>query len=227
LNIDVIIPALDEGPAIGKTVRSIPRDVVRHVFVVDNGSRDDTSDRAREAGARVLFEPERGYGAACLTGIRALPEDTDVIVFLDGDASDDPSLIEALVRPIREGKADLVVGSRSLGQAEPGAITPQQRFGNALASHWLRVRFGLDATDLGPFRAISRAALHKLAMRDRNYGWTVEMQIKAAKRGLRYVEIPVPYKRRIGRSKVSGTVRGTIGASVKILGLLALHDFSR
>jgi glycosyltransferase involved in cell wall biosynthesis len=227
VNVDVIIPALDEAEAIAKTVRSIPRSEVRHVFVVDNGSRDGTAERAREAGALVVAEPRRGYGAACLRGIAALPADTDIVVFLDGDASDDPSLLAAIVAPIRSGEADLVVGSRTLGEAEPLALMPQQRAGNALASAWLRYRFGLAATDLGPFRAISREALNRLEMRDRNYGWTVEMQIKAATRGLRYREVPVPYRRRIGTSKVSGTVRGTLGASFKILGMLAWHDLNR
>lgn len=227
MRLDVIIPALNEGPAIGKTVAGIPRAHVRDIIVVDNGSTDDTADRARDAGARVLHEPVRGYGAACLTGIAGLRADCDVIVFMDGDAADDPDLIGALVAPIRRGEADLVIGSRALGVAEPGAITPQQRLGNAIASTWLRIRFGQHATDLGPFRAIRRDALARLGMRDMNYGWTVEMQIKAAKAGLRYREIPVPYRKRIGTSKVSGTLRGTIGASVKILGLLAWHDLRR
>lgn len=227
MNVDVIIPALDEELAIGPTVRAIPREFVRHVFVVDNGSRDATAARARDAGAIVIAEPRRGYGAACLAGIAALPRDNDVVVFLDGDASDDPRLVGELVEPIRRGEADLVVGSRTLGRAEAGSLTPQQRVGNAIAAGWLRHRFGLEATDLGPFRAIGREALARLDMRDTNYGWTVEMQIKAARRGLAYREIPVPYRRRIGTSKVSGTVRGTLGASTKILGMLAWHDLVR
>lgn len=227
MNVDVIIPALNEEGAIGPTVRGIPRALVRSVIVVDNGSTDATAAEAEAAGAIVVREPERGYGAACLRGIATLAPDCDVVVFLDGDASDDPSLIGALVAPIERGEADFVVGSRALGRAEPGSITPQQQVGNAIAAGWLRIRFGLRATDLGPFRAISRDALRRLEMRDRNYGWTVEMQIKAAKLGLRYREVPVPYRRRIGVSKVSGTVRGTIGASVKILGLLAWHDIRR
>lgn len=227
MNVSVIIPALDEEEAIGATVRGIPRAGIAEVIVVDNGSRDGTARVAADAGARVVVEPRRGYGAACLAGIAALAGDTDVIVFMDGDASDDPGSFDALLAPIRAGRADLVVGSRSLGVAEPGSLTPQQRFGNALASRWLRVRYGLEATDLGPFRAITRPALLRLGMRDTNYGWTVEMQIRAAKLGLRYAEVAVPYRRRIGTSKVSGTVRGTIGASVKIVGLLVLHDFVR
>jgi len=227
MSVAVIIPALNEGLAIGATVRGIPRDLVRDVIVVDNGSTDDTRERALDAGARVVREDRRGYGSACLAGIAALASDAEIVVFMDGDASDDPAMFEALVAPIRDGRADFVVGSRSLGNAEPGSITPQQVFGNAIASAWLRLRYGLPATDLGPFRAISRDALRSLDMRDPDYGWTVEMQIKAARKRLRYGEIAVPYRRRIGVSKVSGTVRGTILASVKIVGHLMWHDLVR
>lgn len=221
--VDVVIPALDESEAIGAVVRSVLRPPVRSVVVVDNGSRDGTGDVARAAGARVVREPRRGYGAACLAGIRALPPDGDVVVFLDGDGSDDPSWIPRLLAPIRIGAADLVVGSRS-ERAEPGALTVQQRLGNAIAAAWLRARFGLPASDLGPLRAIRRRSLGALCMSDQDYGWTVEMQIKAARAGLRYQEVSVPYRRRRGRSKISGTVRGTLGAGSKILGLLAWYD---
>jgi glycosyltransferase involved in cell wall biosynthesis len=198
---------------------------VRDVVVVDNGSADRTSERARAAGARVVLEPRRGYGAACLAGLAALAADTDVIVFLDADGSDDPTVLPSLVEPINLGSADLVVGTRMRGAIQHGAVTPQQRIGTAVAAAWLRVRFGLPATDLGPFRAIRRESLEVLRMTDRTYGWTVEMQIKAARHGLRYTEVPVPYRRRLhGSSKVSGTVRGTLGATIKILGLLAWHD---
>lgn len=227
MRVDVVVPALDEALSIAFVVRTVPRPPVRAIYVVDNGSSDDTADRARAAGAEVVHEPRRGYGSACLAGIAALPCDTDVVVFLDADGSDDPTGIPALVEPIARGRADLVVGSRVLGAAERGALTLQQRFGNAIAAGWLRLRFRLAATDLGPLRAIRRSCLAELGMSDRSYGWTVEMQIKAARAGLRYLEVPVPYRRRLGRSKVSGTVRGTVGASLKILGLLAWHDLVR
>ncbi|MFW6066954.1 MAG: glycosyltransferase family 2 protein [Myxococcota bacterium] len=223
--VDVVIPALDEAASIGGVVSAVLRQPpVRSVVVVDNGSSDGTAEIARGAGARVVAEPRRGYGAACQAGIAALPPDTDVVVFLDADASDDPAELPDLVEPILRGEADLVVGSRRLGRVEPGALTLPQRVGNRIASEWLRRRFGMDATDLGPFRAIRASALSALGMRDPGYGWTVEMQIKAARAGLRYVEVPVSYRRRIGRSKISGTVRGVVGASTKILGMLALYD---
>jgi glycosyltransferase involved in cell wall biosynthesis len=225
--IDVVIPALDEAAAIGDVVRSVPRPPVHTVWVVDNGSRDATARRAADAGASVLHEAARGYGAACLRGIAAMPRDTTIVVFLDGDGSDDPTLLPLLVQPIVSGEADLVVGSRVLGQAQRGALTLPQRLGNALATAWLRRRFRLAVTDLGPFRAIRTDVLAALAMHDRTYGWTVEMQIKAARLGLRYREIPAPYRRRIGRSKISGTVRGTVSAGAKILGLLMWHDLLR
>lgn len=224
MNVDVIIPALNEQDAIAPVVRGIlPH--VREVLVVDNGSDDGTADEARGAGARVVREPRRGYGSACLAGMAALASNCDVVVFVDADGSDAPDDIVRLLQPLRADGADLVIGSRVLGKCEPGALSPQQRIGNAIASVWLRARFGLPATDLGPFRAIRKDKLDTLQMSDLNYGWTVEMQIKAAQRGLRYVEVPVDYRRRqAGSSKVSGTIRGVAGASIKILGLLAYHD---
>jgi glycosyltransferase involved in cell wall biosynthesis len=223
LPVDVVIPALDEAASVAAVVRALPRPPVRTVVVVDNGSRDGTAGAARRAGATVVAEPRRGYGSACLAGLRALPADTGVVVFLDADGSDDPAFLPALVAPILAGRADLVVGAR-VG-VEPGAFTPPQRLGNALAARWLRARFGLAASDLGPFRAVRRAALDRLGMSDRGYGWTVEMQIKAARAGLAYAEVPVPYRRRgAGASKISGTVRGTLGAGLTILALLARHD---
>lgn len=218
---DVVIPALDEAGTIAAVVRRVLAEPVRQVIVVDNGSTDGTGAAAADAGARVVREPRRGYGSACLAGLRALPADGDVVVFLDGDGSDEPGALARLVAPIAGGAADLVVAARA---AEPGALTAAQRLGNALAAAWLRLRFGIPATDLGPFRAIGRAALARLDMRDRGYGWTIEMQLKAARRGLRYAEITVPYRpRAAGRSKVSGTLRGTLGASCKILALLVYH----
>ncbi|MBI5481869.1 MAG: glycosyltransferase family 2 protein [Deltaproteobacteria bacterium] len=222
---DVVIPALDEEASVGEVVSALDRRLVRDVIVVDNGSRDATALRAAAAGARVVVEPRRGYGQACLAGLAALRPGCEVVVFLDADGSDAPGELSSLVEPIADGHADLVVGSRRV--VELGALTPQQRVGNAIAALWLRRRYGLAATDLGPFRAIRLRALLALGMTDRTYGWTVEMQIRAARAGLRYQERPVTYRRRVGRSKISGTLRGTLGASARILSLLARHDLLR
>lgn len=221
-----IIPALNEAEAIAGVIQAIHRQSLTRIIVVDNGSTDATAAIARSAGAAVVSEPTRGYGAACLAGIRALPPDAEVVVFLDGDGADDPALLSEVVGPITSGRADLVVGARTGAEIERGALTPQQRIGNAFASLCLRWRFGLAATDLGPFRAIRRTTLEQLRMTDTGYGWTVEMQIKAARHHVRYAEVQVPYRRRIGTSKISGTVRGVVGASVKILAVLARHTFS-
>lgn len=224
MNIDLVIPALNESASIARVIRAIPRPPIRNIVVGDNGSSDGTGEIARYAGATVIRENERGYGAACLAALRALPDDTDIVVFMDADGSDEPGMIPALIEPILQDRADLVIGSRTLGQPDPGALTAPQRFGNWIASRWLSQRFSLPATDLGPFRAIRRSSLDRLEMHDRNYGWTVEMQIKAALQNLRYAEVAVPYYRRIGQSKVSGTVRGVIGAGQKIIGWLFYHD---
>lgn len=213
--IAVVIPALDEEQAIGDVVRSVPA-LVHEVVVVDNGSRDRTAEVARAAGARVVAEPRRGYGQACLTGIAALAA-ADVVVFLDGDRSDEPGKLAALVAPILEGRADMVIGSRSLGRRAPGAQPWHAVLGTRLCVGLMNLLAGSRATDLGPFRAITAEALRRLGMRDRDYGWTVEMQVKAARAGLRVVELPVDYRPRVGRSKVSGTVRGTLGAGYKII----------
>ena len=224
-HIAVIIPAVDEEEAIGLVVREVPK-VVREVIVVDNGSRDRTAEVARSAGARVVLEARRGYGQACLTGIAAAP-DAEVFVFLDGDHSDYPGQLVDVLGPILEGEADLVIGSRQLGRREPGAHPFHAVLGTRACVALMNLLVGTDATDLGPFRAITAAALRRLDMQDRNFGWTVEMQVKAARAGLRVREVPVDYRPRIGRSKVSGTVSGTIRAGGKILGTILRHAWSR
>jgi glycosyltransferase involved in cell wall biosynthesis len=221
--IAVVIPAVDEEEAIGLVVREV-RSAVHEVIVVDNGSRDRTAEVARAAGARVVSEPRRGYGQACLAGIAAA-EGADVIVFLDGDHSDYPAQLTDLVAPILEGRADLVIGSRNLGRRAVGAHPWHAVLGTRLCVGLMNLAAGSRATDLGPFRAITTEALGRLDMRDRNYGWTVEMQIKAARRGLRVVEVPVDYRPRIGRSKVSGTISGTVKAGTKILATIARRTF--
>lgn len=221
--IGVVIPALNEEDAIGLVIRDIPH-WVDCVVVADNDSTDATAAVARSAGATVVAEPERGYGAACLRAIATLT-DVDIIVFLDGDYSDHPSEMDRLVDPILAGDAELVIGSRVTGRLERGALTSQQRFGNWLSCRLIRLLWGAAYTDLGPFRAITRPALTALDMRDRNYGWTVEMQIKAARGGVRSLEVPVSYRPRIGVSKVSGTVRGSVMAGVVILSTIARAAF--
>jgi len=219
--ISVVIPALNEEAAIGRVLAEIPA-WVDLVVVADNGSRDRTAAVARKAGAIVVEEPEPGYGAACLAGLEHIA-DADVVVFLDGDYSDYPEDMTALVGPIIAGRYDMVLGSRILGEREAGALTPQQHFGNWLATSLIRLIWGARYTDLGPFRAISRTALDRLKMADRNYGWTVEMQVKAAELGFRSLEVPVRYRRRIGVSKVSGTISGSIKAGIKILSVIGRH----
>ncbi len=221
----VIIPVLNEAEALPEVLAAIPS-WVAHVIVADNGSTDGSGNIARAAGAIVVVEPRRGYGSACLKAIAALPEDVGIVVFMDGDASDDTSEMAALVRPIAQGEADFVLGSRVMGQRERGALTPQQIFGNALACTLIRMIWRERFTDLGPFRAISRQALARLRMADPDYGWTVEMQVRAAKLGLACREIPARYRRRIGTSKVSGTIRGVIGAGTKILYVIGREALS-
>jgi glycosyltransferase involved in cell wall biosynthesis len=218
----VIIPALNEAASIGKVLADIPPDCADEVIVVDNGSSDNTAAVARAGGATVLSEPRRGYGQACLTGMAYLAQkpresQPDIVVFLDGDYSDYPSEMPNLVAPILRGDADMVLGSRAIGQRQSGSMMPQQVFGNWLATRMISLLFGARFSDLGPFRAIRYDALLALGMRDTNYGWTVEMQIKAVRHNLRWVEIPVSYRPRIGHSKVSGTLRGTVGAGYKII----------
>lgn len=220
----VVIPALNEEESIALVVRDIPRDRVAAVIVADNGSTDRTAEAARASGAIVVHEPRRGYGYACLAGIARAKEFRPAIVaFLDGDYSDYPEELPSILEPIRAEGCDFVVGSRMTGRREPRAMPPQSLFGNALAGVLIRLFWGVRFTDLGPFRAIRAEALERLGMRDGTYGWTVEMQVKAAKLGLRCAEVPVRYRRRIGRSKVSGTLEGTVKASVKILGTIAKY----
>ncbi|GAB4363983.1 MAG: glycosyltransferase family 2 protein [Calditrichia bacterium] len=213
--ISVIIPMLNEEQSIRKVIAAIP-DWVDDIITVDNGSVDRSARVAQAAGARVLHEPRTGYGNACLKGISAI-EKTDIVVFLDGDFSDYPEEMSLLVDPILNGEAEFVIGSRVLGRREPGALTPQARFGNWLSCWLIRRFWGVKFTDLGPFRAIKWSTLKQLDMKDPNYGWTVEMQIKAAKLHVPTTEIPVSYRRRIGKSKVSGTVKGVFLAGTKIL----------
>jgi glycosyltransferase involved in cell wall biosynthesis len=223
-SIDVVIPALNEARALPCVLRDIPRPPVRRVVVADNGSTDATALVAEEHGAEVVHEPERGYGAACLRALAHLAADPpDIVVFLDGDYSDHADELPALVEPILAGRAELVIGSRARGRADRGALSPQQRIGNAVASRVLRTLYGVHYTDLGPFRAIRWDTLQRLQMCDRNYGWTVEMQIKAAQRGVPHAEVPVSYRQRIGVSKVSGTLRGSVSAGAKILWLLGRY----
>ncbi len=214
--IAVIIPALNEEQSIGRVIEAIPAELQCDVVVVDNGSSDRTAEIASACGARVEREPQRGYGAACLKGIVSL-RDPVVVAFLDADFSDDPALLSALVAPILEGRADFVVGSRMLAEREPGAMPLHTIFGNWLAGRILTHLYKQPATDLGPFRAIRYSALQRLRMCDRGYGWTIEMQAKAARLGLITIEIPATYRKRIGRSKISGAVWPSVKASVIIL----------
>ncbi|HXE76273.1 MAG TPA: glycosyltransferase family 2 protein [Candidatus Xenobia bacterium] len=224
--IALVIPALNEEQAIAQVLDGLPRRLFARVVVVDNGSTDATAAGARAHGAEVVPEPRRGYGQACLAGLAALGRDPDVIVFMDGDGSDLPAEVELLLEPIRRNEADLVIGSRALGKAEPGSLTWAQRWGNRLSVALIRLLFGHRYTDLGPFRAIRRESLEALAMRDTNFGWTVEMQVKAVKHGLRVQEVPVSYRPRLGHSKISGTVSGVLRAGTKIIWTILRWKFS-
>lgn len=212
-----VIPALDEEDAIGALLAAIDRSVVRDVLVGDNGSRDGTAEIALRAGAEVVRVEERGYGAACQGALTRLRDDVTIVLFIDADGSDDPSEIAALLAPIVKGEADLVIGSRALGVSERGALTPQQRAGNWLAIRLIRLIYHHTYTDLGPFRAIRRSLLDRIAMQDRRFGWTVEMQIRALQLGARVMEVPVRYRKRVGHSKISGTVTGVAKAGFWIL----------
>jgi glycosyltransferase involved in cell wall biosynthesis len=222
----VIIPALNEESSIGLVLEALPE--VGKVIVVDNGSEDKTAEIARSYGADVKEEKERGYGAACLKGIASIsydsqPDQFKIIAFVDADFSDHPDLLPELVRPIIEDKADFVMGSRLLGEREKGAMPPQSVFGNKLACFLMNRMYGSEYTDLGPFRVIRFDKLQSLGMIDQNFGWTVEMQLKAIHKNLKTIEIPVPYRKRIGTSKISGTISGSIKAGYKILSLIAKY----
>lgn len=220
--IDVIIPAYNEETSIGLVLRDLPANYVREALVCNNASTDSTAVVAKEAGATVLDQPQKGYGSACLKGIEYLVnkpanEQPDIVVFLDGDYSDYPEELPNLIKPILEEGYDMVIGSRALGDMQKGAMMPQQIFGNWLATTLIRLFYNYEFTDLGPFRAIRFEKLLELQMEDPDFGWTVEMQVKAAKMKFKCMEVPVRYRRRVGVSKVSGTIRGTILAGHKIL----------
>jgi glycosyltransferase involved in cell wall biosynthesis len=224
--ISVIIPALNEAASIGLVIRDIPPGLAAEIIVVDNGSTDGTADIARQSGARVVHELHRGYGAACLAGIAAAGN-PEIIAFLDGDYSDYPEELGLLAEPVINGEADLVIGSRMAG-ADAGCVLPPQAYwGNRLATFLLRLLYGFRFTDLGPFRVIRAQSLKALGMRDRNFGWTIEMQIKAVQRGLRIQEIPVRYRHRIGQSKISGTLSGSIQAGCKILYTIGKYSLKK
>ena len=233
MNLDlvtVIIPAYNEQEALPRVLHDLPP--VGRVIVANNASSDRTAEVAKVGGAIVVDQPRRGYGSACLAGMGELQRLIDngeqapeIVVFLDADYSDHPDQLTELVAPIFEGRADFVLGSRTLGHREPGAMPLQSRYGNVLACGLMRLLFGARHTDLGPFRAIRYPHLLALEMEDANFGWTVEMQIKAAKAKLRTLELPVRYRRRIGTSKISGTLRGTLSAGSKILYTIAKYGF--
>ena len=223
MKISVVIPAYNEEAALPLVLKELPRALASDVVVVDNGSTDRTFAVAQAAQAKVVFEPRRGYGRACQAGLRAITPESEAIVFLDADHSDYPEDLPALLAPLEHGEADLVIGSRVLGHAAPGSLTIQQRFGNWLACRLIGRRFHRRFTDLGPLRAIRRRSLEVLNLRDPTFGWNVEMQMKALKAGLRVVEVPVRYRPRIGQSKISGTVTGTILAGAKILLTIARY----
>jgi glycosyltransferase involved in cell wall biosynthesis len=221
LRVAVVIPVFNEQEALPLVVADLPRDLISEVIVVDNGSTDGTAQIARALPVRLVREARRGYGSACLAGLEALEgRPPDVVVFLDGDYSDHPEELPLLLEALARG-ADLVIGSRRLGRAEPAALLPQARFGNALACLLIRWLYGHRYTDLGPFRAIRWDSYRRLGMRDTGFGWTAEMQVRALSTGLRVAEVPVSYRRRVGVSKITGTISGTLRAGYKILWTIA------
>lgn len=213
----LVIPAYNEQDVIAQTLLRLPSGIFSQVIVADNGSDDNTASIAQAAGAKVVSIPEKGYGAACLAALEHCPDEA-ILVFLQADSSEDAREAESLIDPIRRNQADLVIGSRTLGRAEPGALRPHQRFGNWLATSLLNLFWNQQATDMGPFRAIRASTLKRLRMQDRNYGWTIEMQVRAAQQGLRVLEVPVSSGLRLaGEEKVSGNLRASLQAGIKIL----------
>ena len=226
MRVSVIIPTRNEAQAIGRVLGDLPRDLVNEVIVVDSGSSDGTPAIAARMGARIISEERRGYGRACLTGLAAASK-PDVVVFLDGDYSDRPSELPMVLAPIIAGRADITLGSRLGGKSNRGALPWHQSLGNRLAAGLIRLLFGMNITDLGPFRAARSEVLHKVDLREATYGWAVELILKGAIHGFRIVEVPVSYYPRIGKSKIGGTVKGTIGAAWYILSRIVLFYFRR
>jgi glycosyltransferase involved in cell wall biosynthesis len=226
VRVSVIIPTHNEAQAIARVLADLPSDLTTEVIVVDSNSSDGTPEIARKMGARVIQEPRRGYGRACLAGLAAA-NSPDVVVFLDGDYSDRPSELPILLAPIIEKRADITIGSRLRGQRVAGALPWHQAFGNRLASSLIRVLYGVKITDLGPFRAARAHVLSELALEETTYGWAVEIILKGALAGFRIVEVPVSYYPRIGKSKISGTLKGTVGAGWFILSLIVRYYFRR
>jgi len=219
-NVDVIIPVYNEEWSIGLVIGDIPKEIVNEVVVVNNLSTDNSVEVAKQAGATVVDQDKRGYGNACLKGIEYVDAKADkpfILVFLDGDYSDHPEELPALLKPVIEDDYDLVIGSRTTGKQEKGAMLPQAVFGNFLATFLIRLFYGFTFTDLGPFRVIKYESLKSLDMQDTTFGWTVEMQVKALKKGLKCIEVPVSYRKRIGVSKITGTLTGTVKAGYKII----------
>jgi|SRR6266568_2742204 len=220
--VSVIIVALNEEAAIGEVVRKVPRDIADEIIVVDNGGADRTAEVAAAAGARVVTEPKHGYGRAFQAGLRSISPDCEIVVFLDGDGSDYPEVMNRLVEPIIKGTHDFVISSRTRGRREPGSMNWHQVFAGYLVGFFLRLLYGVRSTDMGPFRAIRRDALERLNLREKTYGWPLEMQMRAARAGLLILEVPVDYRRRAGgQSKIAGTVRGSVLAATRILLTLA------
>ena len=226
MRVSVIIPTHNEAQAIGHVLADLPANLVTEVIVVDSNSTDGTPDLARNMGAQVIQEPRRGYGRACLTGL-ANTQSPDVVVFLDGDYSDRPSELPMLLAPILEGRADITLGSRFGSKSIPRALPWHQSFGNRLAAGLIRLLYGVKVTDLGPFRAARADVLHTLALEEATYGWAVEMILKGAISGFRIVEVPVSYHPRIGKSKIGGTVKGTLGAAWFIFSRIVRYYFRR
>jgi glycosyltransferase involved in cell wall biosynthesis len=224
--VSVIIPTQNEAQAIGRVLADLPSQLVTEVIVVDSNSTDGTPDLARRVGAQVIQEPRRGYGRACLTGL-ANTDNPDVVVFLDGDYSDRPAELPIILAPILEGRADITLGSRFLRISNSGALPWHQSFGNHLAAGLIRLLYGVKVSDLGPFRAARADVLHTLALEEATYGWAVEMILKGAIAGFRIVEVPVSYYPRIGKSKIGGTVKGTVGATWFILSRIVGYYFRR